>query len=244
MIKYGFIGSGSYGSKIIRKAIELSMPISCVYGHANRAELESDVNFVETVDEVIENSDAVIINVPLCVVVAIGTDCIIAGKPCLLSKPIAPSLTGAEKLLELSTKHSIPVMVDHSLCYTSNFEQFYKYRFNCALIRHSRPPSTGKMNIYWNIGIHFIALMDVLGISNYAIELLMSDGLKYIREIDLVGNLGGFNMEITGDLSANTLKHFSNNLEYGLGFRTDIEHAVRVISILESRYGSIDMLRG
>lgn len=243
-MKYGFIGSGRYGSKIIKKAIEISMPISCVYGHANRAELKGDVNFVETLDEVIENSDAIIINVPSDVVVKISANCIIAGKPCLLSKPVAPSLVGAKMLLELSIQHSVPVMVDHSLCYTSNFEQFYRQRFNCALIRHSRPPSTGKMNIYWNIGIHFIALMDVLGISNYAIELLMSNGLEYVNKIDLFGTLGGFNMEIVGDISSNTLKHFSNNLEHGLGFRTDIEHAVRVIQTLEERYGSIDILKG
>lgn len=243
-MKFGFIGTGDYGSSMIKAAIKLSFPISQIYGHKNRDKLGNDLPYVESIDEVINNSDAIIVNTPPSITAEIGADCITNGKPCLLSKPVGHSSNETQVLLDMSNRYNIPVMAGHSLCYIDNIPSIFDGIYSAALVRHSRPPSTGKMNIYWNIGIHFIALFDILGIENYAIELLMSGGLDYTRQVKLLSNYGWYNLDLEGDITANELNHFKNCLESGDKFRTDVEHAVRVIKILEERYGSINIMKG
>ncbi|MGX9357446.1 Gfo/Idh/MocA family protein [Roseobacteraceae bacterium S113] len=111
-MRLGLAGAGLVGQQHI-KAIEKTrgaVTLSAVFDPATD---EGPLPYVESFSEVIAASDGVLLAVPNHLHAPLAEDCIAAGKPVLIEKPITDSTQSARALTEMGAGAKVPILVGH-----------------------------------------------------------------------------------------------------------------------------------
>jgi predicted dehydrogenase len=245
-VNIGVIGTGGMGLFWIEKIRALDIPISKVYGHRNRERLEG-ISFAETVEEVIESSDCVLAVAPPEANHEIALKSLSMSKPIFLEKPMTTSIREADNLRNAVEKYNGMLMVGHQWVYGDNFNDFFSKDWEFAYVVNSRHMPFGKFHHYWNIGVHFIAVLDLCRIDDFEIHLNFRDYIDRSHDILLFNlynsKIGWTDFTSLGDPYANELTHFIHCIETNSTPLTDVEHGYNTISILQNRYGEFKYIR-
>lgn len=222
---------------LLSKLIELGAEISVVYGHRNRETLP--LRFTDSVDEVFSGSDAVIICVPPEHNFALAMKALDRGLHVFIEKPMTVGVAEAEQIERKAGATGVVLMVGHQLCYADNLPEIQAISPAFAVGRLKRSPSSAKLNPYWNLGCHLVALFDVLRVTAYGVELIFDPrfGSKGY-EISFWREGQEFAFTPSGDLYGNELAAFLACIETGSRPLTDAVHGRRVVAALQTRYGS------
>ncbi len=166
-MKLSVIGSGGWGRRIIPKFHSLC-GVHLIYGHKNREQLQKElgVDFTENVDELIAESDAVVVAAPPQIHYELGRKVLSAGKDLWMEKPMAMNSRDASKMAEMADEADIIVLVGHILCYSQAMDNFRKAgkikRARGVLNKTSSDEKV--LNPVWNLGIHMLAIAVMLGV--------------------------------------------------------------------------------
>ena len=174
-MKCSVIGSGGWGVRVIPKLHEIC-DVHLVYGHQNREKLQNEfgVNFTENIDELIEQSDAVVIASPPDTHYELSKKVLSAGKDLWVEKPMAMNSKEAAEMAEMADKSGLILLVGHLLCYSRFIDIFRKAgKISSARGIFNKTSSGEKvLNSDWNLGIHMVAIAVLLGIDmdNFSLE--------------------------------------------------------------------------
>jgi predicted dehydrogenase len=141
--------------------------VHLVYGHQNRDQIQRDlgVNFTEDIDELIDQSDAVVVAAPPMVHYELGKKVLTAGKDLWVEKPMAMSTRDAVEMAEIADRSHLIILVGHILCYSRAMDRFRRAgKIKSALGVMEKTSSNEKvLNPDWNLGIHMVAVAVMLG---------------------------------------------------------------------------------
>ncbi len=176
--KVSLIGTGNWGKILAQKFHQLG-GLHLVYGHQNRDALEPlNLQFTEDINQLIEESDAVVVATPSETHAEVGRRVLSAKKDLFLEKPIALSSSQAQELAQLADASNVVLMIGHTLCYSTGFTKLSELPGE-SIIAHAKFLKTSTqekyLNAYWNFGIHMVALAIALGISSDQLTLEASD---------------------------------------------------------------------
>jgi len=166
-MKISVIGSGGWGVRVVPKLCDLC-GVHLVYGHKNREKLQTEfgAKFTEDIDELIGQSDAVVIASPPQTHYKLGKKILSAGKDLWVEKPMAMKSREAAEMAEVADKLGLVLLVGHLLCYSRFIDIFRK----AGKIRSARgifnKTSSGEkiLSSDWNLGIHMTAIAVLLGV--------------------------------------------------------------------------------
>lgn len=175
------IGSGAQGWRIIQQLKTAGFILECVFGKQHENEIRNlfkeaafcDYNdpcldFVDDIfDEALEDCDVVIVASPPDTHFDYTLRALEAGKSVFAEKPIALDLEEVQGLARLAEERRIPVVVDHTLCYSEQIEDIIKscrmtsgLKFLGAVIRYLKTSTKERfLNPVWNLGIHPLAAL-------------------------------------------------------------------------------------
>ncbi len=159
--KISMIGTGRWGKTLLQKFHHLG-GLHLVYGHQNRDVLQPfNLRFAEDVDELIEESDAVVVATPSETHAEVGERVLRAKKDLFLEKPMALSSKEARHLVLLAEDSDCVLMVGHVLCYSTGFTKLSALPGE-AVSAHGKFLKTTTpekyLNAYWDMGVHCVAL--------------------------------------------------------------------------------------
>lgn len=240
-MKLGFIGSGSRGSYLIDNFSKLGVEIGAIYGHKNRGKYPG-LAFTADIDFVIETSDAVVIATPTKTHFDLAMKVIDADLPLYLEKPITENIEKAIELERAVLDRGSIVMIAHSLCYGDDMPDFMQRKYLFGYARQYLQALHIKQNPYWEVGIHTVAVMDLLGIHDYGYELSINSDFIPSREIFVYCEDGQSYRYEPANYTANECQHFIDCIKNHVEPRTNITHARRVIEEVTARYGDIDSM--
>lgn len=167
-MKLSVIGSGGWGRRVIPKFHSLC-GIHLAYGHKNREQLQSElgINFTDDIDELIAQSDAVVVAAPPQVHYELGMKILLAGKDLWMEKPIAMNSRDATEMAELVDKSNLIMLVGHLLCYSKYMDIFMKAENIKSVHGVLNKTSSGEkvLNSHWNLGVHMVAIAVMMGIN-------------------------------------------------------------------------------
>lgn len=178
MINTGVIGLGYWGPNLVRNlmnadSIKLT---SCADNNPDRVEkvrrLYPHLQFYSEGEELItgSNVDAVAIATPVSSHHKLAKAALEAGKHVLVEKPLTQNVEQAQKLVDLSEKNNLTLMVDHTFLYNGAVEKmkdlvdsgelgeivyFDSVRINLGLFQHD-------VNVVWDLAIHDVSILDYL----------------------------------------------------------------------------------
>lgn len=166
-MKLSVVGSGGWGRRVIPKFYGLC-GVHLVYGHKNREQLQKElgVDFTEDIDELIAQSDAVVIASPPQTHYELGKKVLTAGKDLWMEKPMAMNSRDAAEMAEMVDKSDLIMLIGHLLCYSRFIDIFKK----AGKIKSARgvlnKMSSGEkvLNSHWNLGVHMAAMAVILGV--------------------------------------------------------------------------------
>ena len=166
-MKLSVIGSGGWGRRVIPKFSNLC-GVHLVYGHKNRQQLQKElgVDFTEDIDELIAQSDAVVVAAPPQMHYELGMKVLTAGKDLWMEKPMAMNSRDAKEMAEMADRAGLIILVGHILCYSRAMDRFRKAgKIKLARGVLNKTSSEEKvLNSHWNLGIHMVAVAVMLGI--------------------------------------------------------------------------------
>ena len=165
--KISMIGTGRWGKTLLPKFHHLS-GLHLVYGHQNRDVLQPlNLDFTEDIDQLIEESDAIIVATPSETHAEFGERVLRAKKDLFLEKPMALSSQEARDLTQLAADSNRVLMVGHVLCYSTGFAKFNALPGE-AISAHGKFLKTSTpekyLNAYWDMGVHVVALAVALNV--------------------------------------------------------------------------------
>lgn len=242
-LKISVIGSGGWGNRVVRKLHGLC-GVHLVYGHKNREQLQKDlgVNFTEDIDELIKQSDAVVVAAPPMVHYELGKKILKAKKDLWMEKPMAMSSPEAAELAKMADESNLIILVGHLLCYSQNMKEFKK----AGSIKSARgiflkTSSEEKvLNSYWNLGIHLVALAVLLDIDMDKFSLETShSALKEERTFTIETEDGkSITWDILSpdqrqDMLLEECKHFLECIQTRKQPLTNGWHGVEVMKVME-----------
>lgn len=244
-MKVGVIGTG-WGLRLIESLGKLGVEPILVYGHQNRGKL-LHLNFTEDVEEVFRVSDTVICAVPPTANLVMTTRAAYFDTALFVEKPMAVSVDDADAITKIVDKSGMIFAVGDCFCYLDGVSLIEDMLLTHAIGKIKREPSLNKINPYWNLAIHHVALFNMLEIDDYVIELILdksfvTNGYNQIEFWD--GNGQAISFPITGDYVTNELKGFLHCCESNIFSLTDELHGYSVIKQLTERYGTIDQCLG
>jgi hypothetical protein len=245
-MKLSVIGSGGWGKRVIPKFHKLS-GIHLVYGHQNREQLQKEfgINFTEDIDELIEESDAVVIAAPPQVHYELGKKVLDSGKDLWIEKPMAMETEHAIEMAEMADVSDLIILVGHILCY-GDFIQKFK---NAGKIKRAKgvlnkTSSNEKLlTPEWNLGIHMVAIAVLLDIDmdNFTLEASHSSS-ENERSFTIETEDGEIiSWDILDpnnqqDMLMDECKHFMECIQIREQPLTNGWHGVEVIKIMERYY--------
>lgn len=166
-MRLSVIGSGGWGSRVIPKFHGLC-GVHLVYGHKNREQLQEElgIDFTEDIDDLIRQSDAVVVAAPPQVHYELGKKVLTAGKDLWMEKPMAMASTNAAEMAEMADQSGLMILVGHILCYSQFMGKFRKAGKISSARGVLNKTSTGEkvLNPHWNLGIHMVAVAVALEI--------------------------------------------------------------------------------
>lgn len=246
-MKVSAIGSGRWGKILLSKFHALS-GLHLVYGHQNREALQTDfgLEFTEDIDQLIAESDVVVVATPPPTHFELTKSLLLAGKDVFTEKPITLSTEEAKELAESADKQGRILMVGHVLCYSTAYQKMLELPGNpvSATAAFMKTDTTEKeLNAYWNFGIHMAALAVALGVEVDQFELDASDTAAENRRVfDLTKQTeGGKRQSLSWDFLAPENKedmlmteceHFLECVRTRQRPRTDGWHATQVTEMM------------
>lgn len=241
-IPIGVIGSGKHGALLIEKMQKMGIPIPGVYGHKNRDRLKAP--FMETVQEVMEVSQAVVLAIPPEHSMEVAAQALDMGRDVLVEKPITASYQEALTLLDIEGSSDSFVMAAHCLCYSDNIGEVTRGRWKSAFCAYRRPKSGSKMNAYWNLAVHPISVFTLAGVTDYEVRFTWSDTDPYTMMFFNDEDDNESEFIAVGDYFKNQFEHFIHCIRTREKPRTDLEHGAEVIKALEEYGGIYEAERG
>lgn len=159
--RVSMIGTGRWGKTLLQKFHFLG-GLHLVYGHQNRDVLQPlNLRFAEDIDQLIEESDAVVVATPSETHAEVGERVLRAKKDLFLEKPMALSSKEARHLTQLAENSDCVLMVGHVLCYSTGFAKLSALPGK-AVAAHGKFLKTTTpekyLNAYWDMGVHCVAL--------------------------------------------------------------------------------------
>lgn len=239
-MRIGMIGTGRWGSVVLRQLIDIGQDVIAVYGHQNR-ELFQGLAFKESVEEVIDLCEAVVLCVPPQFHCGIASKAMEKGRHIFVDKPVAATGAEADHLLALSQDSKSIFMAGHLFCFSESNSNLSgrDWKYGIARVKRSHPYQ--KLNPYWNIGVHYISLFHCFGVKEWAVELIFDQDFVpaevTVKLTEENGNV--LNWNPTGNMVKAELEHFILCCENGEEPLTGISHAVAVIRSLSERYGDL-----
>lgn len=241
--KISVIGSGNWGGKVlIPKFQQIAGSVHLAYGTKNRDFLEpAGFNFTGNINQLIDESDAVVVAAPPQFHFELAEKVLKAGKDLLLEKPMALTLLEAVALAELADKNHLILMIGHTLCYSKAMQKFWEmpgdvHAVEAVYLKTST--NEKQLNAYWNLGIHLLAMAVVRGIGEDNFKLTADDAASINQRTFTMSQLDG-PAKIThdfldqanppDDMLAAEIKHFLACLESREAPLTDGWHGVEVI---------------
>ncbi len=171
-VRIGVIGSGAWGRNHVRAAAaspdtELAAVLDSDAGVRARVARQYPGAWVGTeLPAFLERVDAVVIASPAATHAALALAVIEAGKPCLVEKPFALSVSDAEAVARVATARGVPVLAGHLLLFHPAVERlralidsgelgrlYYLYglRVNLGQVRADE-------NALWSFGPHDVSV--------------------------------------------------------------------------------------
>lgn len=239
-MKVGVIGTG-WGLRLIKTLDGLDAAPTLIYGHKNRGQLKQ-YTFTENIDEVFEVCDAVVVAVPPDLNIEMVRRAGKTNTNIFVEKPMASSLEEARIIVDIVNASGIVFMVGDCFCYLDNIDELRSIRTTHAISRIKRQSPVTKMNPYWNLAVHYIAVFNMLEIDDYAIELVLdkSFGAGVYSQMEFWNTSGEqIVFPVNGDYIAKELEHFLDCCRSGKTPLTNAEHGYEVIRQLSIRYGNI-----
>ncbi len=165
--RISMIGTGRWGKTLLQKFHHLG-GLHLVYGHQNRDVLQPlDLRFAEDIDQLIDESDAVVVATPSETHSEVGERVLQAKKDLFLEKPMALSSKQARRLAQLAEDSGRVLMVGHVLCYSTGFAKLNALPGQ-AVSAHGKFLKTTTpekyLNAYWDMGVHCVALAIALNV--------------------------------------------------------------------------------
>ncbi len=159
--RISIIGTGRWGKTLLQKFHHLG-GLHLVYGHQNRDALQPlNLRFAENVNQLIEESDAVVVATPSETHAEVGERVLRAKKDLFIEKPMALSSNEARHLTHLAEVSGCVLMVGHVLCYSTGFAKLNALPGK-AVSGHGKFLKTTTpekyLNAYWDMGVHCVAL--------------------------------------------------------------------------------------
>ncbi len=177
-IKVGVIGCGYWGPNLVRNFND-NPHTDIVYAcDLNKERVERiklrypHINVTADYREILRNKDihAVAIATPVFTHYAIVKESLKAGKHVLVEKPLTSSVREAERLIDLSTRSGLILLVDHTFIYTGAIRTIKEFvssgelgeiyyfdsvRVNLGLFQHD-------VNVIWDLAPHDLSIMDFI----------------------------------------------------------------------------------
>ncbi|HEX4574527.1 MAG TPA: Gfo/Idh/MocA family oxidoreductase [Gemmatimonadales bacterium] len=171
-LKLGVIGAGMWGKNHVRTAATLAegeLAAVCDTDPQVRERLARQhpgVHVTADVADLLGRVDAVIVAAPAATHARLATQCIAAGKPCLVEKPFALSVRDAEGVARAAAGARVPVVAGHLLVFHPAVERlralvvggelgtlYYLYglRVNLGQVRADE-------NALWSFGPHDVSV--------------------------------------------------------------------------------------
>ena len=178
VVRFGIIGYGYWGPKVVRNLEHLSnaeVVTLCDLKMAARKRAHKDYPQVEIVSDPAEvltspDIDAVAVVTPVWTHYEVAKAALENGKHVFVEKPFTSTAAQAEELIELAEKKNLKIMVDHTFLFTpavrkirellneNHLGKLYYYdsmRVNLGLFQHD-------VNVIWDLAPHDLSIMDYL----------------------------------------------------------------------------------
>jgi hypothetical protein len=240
IMKVTIIGSGSMGSLLIEKVLKLGHEIIGVYGHQNRGNFPN-LYFSDNIPNLIDKADVVILAIPPEYNLQWIEQALIQHKPIYVEKPMTDNYANALTIQKMVNTEKGFLMAGHCLCYSENIEQFSNQgNYLCSVVNRRQPSIPARMNEFWNVGVHYIALCDILGVLDVDIHFVFSEKIKHGKlDVSFYNGEQWTEWGIVGDIYMNEMKHFFDCINSGSTPLTNVDHAVRCIKEVDRKYGLI-----
>ncbi len=177
-IKVGVIGCGYWGPNLIRNFnenydTEVLAACDTIKKRVNDVKLKyPHIRITSDYRELLKNSKihAIAIATPVFTHYKLVKEALEAGKHVLVEKPLSVNSKDAEKLINISNKKSLVLMVDHTFIYTTAVQKikelissnelgkiyyFDSVRVNLGLFQQD-------INVIWDLAPHDISIMDFI----------------------------------------------------------------------------------
>ncbi len=245
-LKVSVIGTGHLGS--IHTKLWKENPTTKLLGIFDVSRLKSqeiaakyDVIRFETIDECIDQSDALIISVPTVNHFEIAMKCIKKGKHCLIEKPITSSFEEAKIICEEAKARNLKIQVGHVERFNPAIAALKNYLNNPLFIEAHRlsqfKPRAIDVSVVHDLMIHDIDI--VLSMVKSKVTKIDANGVAVITDTPDICNArltfeNGTVANLTASrLSANSMRKmriFQNNSYLSIDFaKPDLE----IFSILD-----------
>ena len=178
IVRFGLIGYGYWGPKIVRNLEQLrkaEVLTLCDLNVAARKRAHKDYPQVEIVSDPSElltspEIDAIAVVTPVWTHYELAKAALENGKHVFVEKPFTSNTAQAEELIELAEKKNLKIMVDHTFLFTPAVRKIrellnddalgklYYYdsmRVNLGLFQHD-------VNVIWDLAPHDLSIMDHL----------------------------------------------------------------------------------
>ena len=245
-MKLSVIGSGRWGQGLVKKFHHLC-GVQGVYGHRNRETLQAELGipFVDDLEELIQDSEAVVVTTPPPTHYEVAQQVLEAGKDLFLEKPMTLRVEEAEDLVARAEQRQCVLLIGHVLCYGILAEELRAWGrpVRAEAVFHKTSTTEKCLNAMWNFGPHPIALADYLGVPPANLTLSCEDQAPRdqrtftLTAVDESGQERTFTADYLApgareDRLAAECQHFLECVRTRATPRTDGVHGVRVMKIL------------
>lgn len=194
-IKIGVIGVGHLGSIHARlwknnDEVEL-IGIRDIIEDRNKAiASELNVKAFNSLDEIINECDALTIAVPTSIHFSIAKECILAGKPCLIEKPITNTYNEALELIEIAKSKKVIVQVGHVERFNPAIAVLKNYDLNPLFIESHRlgqfKPRARDVSVIHDLMIHDIDI--ILWLVKSKVKSIDANGVSVLTDTVDIAN--------------------------------------------------------
>ncbi|MEL7487141.1 MAG: Gfo/Idh/MocA family oxidoreductase [Pseudomonadota bacterium] len=162
-IAVGVVGAGVFGRYHAQKlAAAPRARISAVFdidaGRARELATAVGVDVADTLDALLERSDAVVVAAPASVHVRIAEQVLAAGKHCLVEKPLSLNVDDADRLIEAAMTSDLVLQVGHQERYVADAFNLSKLGAASDRLSFRRcGPRSGRcedVSVVWDLMIH------------------------------------------------------------------------------------------
>ncbi len=194
-IKIGVIGTGHLGSIHTRLwQTHPNVELTGIYDNnreqAEKISKENNCNTFQSLDEILDNSDAVTIATPTTTHHDVTMKCIEHGVHCLIEKPITENYNEAVALIEKAKKKKILIQVGHVERFNPALASLKKYNLEPMFIEAHRlaqfKPRATDVSVIHDLMIHDIDIM--LWLVGSKVKKIDANGVAILTEKPDIAN--------------------------------------------------------